>query len=155
MKRSAFRPKGAPLPREAKQCDYVPRPREIAQPLRAADGRARLTVPVPKRIYIRDERIRDACRALPCQVCCADGPDAGVTWAHSNQGRHGHGRGIKASDVYVAALCAECHRELDQGKRDTRAQKVALWEAAHARTVALAVKLGLWPADIPPPGRDA
>ena len=147
LKRTPFRAK-APPPRPAKTTEYTPRPRSPAAAPLAQQPQA---APVPKFAYVRDTRIRDACRALPCQHCGAVGPDAGVTWAHSNQGIHGHARGIKASDVYVAALCWVCHRELDQGKQWDRATRVAIWTAAHLRTVALAVLLGLWPRDVPVP----
>lgn len=106
---------------------------------------------VPKAVYVRDDRLRDMCRALPCQLCGADGDGAGVTWAHCNWGRHGKGKSIKASDVYVAALCWACHSELDQGLFFDNAKKIALWTRAHVRTVATAIALGLWPVDIPAP----
>lgn len=146
MKRTGF---ARPPSREAKQCDYMPRPRAVAVAI--SDGKARMSVPIPKYPYIRDERLRDMCRAMPCQCCGATGPDAGVTWAHSNQATHGHGRSVKASDVYVAAMCHKCHVELDQGKTETRAEKVARWNAAHWQTVTTAVHEGLWPAGIPMP----
>ena len=150
MKRTAFRSK-LPPPRPEKTIDYTPRPRAPVAAVQA--GQPRAVLPVPKFEYVRDTRLRDVCRALPCQHCGASGPDAGVTWAHSNQGIHGHARSIKASDVFVAALCWICHRELDQGKRWDQATKVAIWTAAHLRTVAQAVLLGLWPRDIPIPTR--
>lgn len=95
--------------------------------------------------YIRDHRLRAMCRALPCQHCASD--DGTVTWAHSNQSKHGKGKSIKASDIYVAALCAACHQYVDQGL-STRAERIALWEAAHKRTVSEASRLGLWPEGI-------
>lgn len=152
MKRSAtmsrgtgFKPK-APPPRPVRQCEYRPRPREAAF---ARVQPERMCAPIPKFTYVRDERYRDACRALACQHCGADGTSAGVTWAHSNQGQHGHAKGIKASDQFVAALCWICHRELDQGKEWSHAEKVRMWDAAHARTVRLATALGLWPKGLP------
>lgn len=150
MKRSGFKSK-APPPRPAKQLDdYTPRPR--ATPVAVHDGKARLVVQAPKFAYVRDERLRDMCRAMVCQHCGRGGPDAGVTWAHSNQAIHGKGKGIKASDVYVAAMCAACHRELDQGKEWPAEVKVAVWTAAHRRTKLHALANGLWPQDIPCPG---
>ena len=100
-----------------------------------------------KTTYIRDKRLRSMCQQMPCQHC---GSLAGSTWAHSNQSRHGKGRSIKSSDIYVAALCGECHMEVDQG-RGSRAERLAMWEDAHARTVAEAQRLGLWPAGVPVP----
>ena len=150
MKRSGFKPK-APPPRPVKRMDdYTPKPRAAA--VAVADTRARMVVPVPKFAYVRDERLRDMCRAMRCQHCGNDGTDAGVTWAHSNQAEHGKGKGIKASDVFVAALCTRCHRELDQGKNWPQEVKVHVWEAAHRRTKLHALAAGLWPKDIPCPG---
>ena len=150
MKRSGFRPK-APPRREATQSTYSPRPRAPAVAI--SDGKARLVMPVPKRDYIRDERLRDMCRAMACQHCYgAICGNVGVTWAHSNQARHGKGKAIKASDQFVAAMGTACHAELDQGKSHTQAEKVATWERAHARTVALALKTSTWPAGVPVPG---
>lgn len=106
----------------------------------------------PKFAYIRDTRLRDMCRALPCQWCNADGP--GVTWAHSNWAEHGHGRSIKASDVFVAALCWRCHASLDQGHLLSQGAKRALWDAAHARTIRTALERGLWPEGVPIPNAD-
>lgn len=101
----------------------------------------------PKFSYIRDKRLRSMCQSMPCQSC---GSLAGSTWAHSNQARHGKGRSLKASDVYVAALCGACHHEVDQG-RQSRAERLAMWEEAHAKTVAAAVKAGAWPSGVPVP----
>lgn len=91
------------------------------------------------------------CRAMSCKHCGRGGEDAGVTWAHSNQAIHGHGRGIKASDEFVAALCWVCHRELDQGKAWAQEEKVRVWSDAHLLTVEEAVSRALWPADVPLP----
>lgn len=136
-----------PPPRLVKTIEgYTPRPRECAR----SDGVARMSVPVPKFAYVRDERLRDMCRALECQVCGAAGPDAGVTWAHSNSSTHGKGRGIKASDVYVAAMCHTCHAALDQGK-GSRAENADTWRRAWARTVREALIRGIWPDGVPVP----
>lgn len=56
-----------------------------------------------------------------------------VVPAHSNQGRHGKGYGIKASDLYTVPACYACHYEIDQGKDMTREEKFAAWDKAFAR----------------------
>lgn len=147
MKRSGFKTKGWE-PRPVKTIDYVPRPRAPAPAVSVPAGPARA---VPKFVYVRDERLRDMCRAMACQHCGRAGDDAGVTWAHSNQGIHGHGRGVKASDQFVAAMCWVCHRELDQGKAWPKEEKVRIWGDAHRLTVERAVALALWPAGVPLP----
>lgn len=147
MKRSGFKPRRPPV-RAATQCTYTPRPRAAAV---AVHNQDRMAVPVPKFLYVRDERLRDMCRAMACQHCGRAGPDAGVTWAHSNWAAHGKGKGLKASDVFVAALCSICHRELDQGHAWSEAFKLTMWTAAHVKTVIEGVHRGLWPRDIPIP----
>ena len=57
--------------------------------------------------------------------------------AHSNQLRDGKGRGIKANDYRVAALCYRCHMELDQGKDLSKLERVEMWEEAHRKTIGL------------------
>lgn len=69
----------------------------------------------------------------PTQACgMADGT---VCAAHSNEARHGKGRSIKASDVYVASLCHKCHSDLDQGNQMSRAERAGMWDTAHRNTV--------------------
>jgi Fe-S oxidoreductase len=56
--------------------------------------------------------------------------------AHSNQLRDGKGRGIKAHDYRVAALCYSCHMNIDQGKSLDKEERVEIWEEAHRKTIA-------------------
>ena len=92
--------------------------------------------------YVRDKRILEFCRTLACQSCGID--NGTIVAAHSNQGIHGKGRGIKASDQYVAALCYECHYEVDQG-RLCKVTKQMIWNEAHERTKEHLIREGLWP----------
>ena len=81
----------------------------------------------------RNEKLLKILRQSPCQHCgCQDGT---VVAAHSNQLRDGKGRGIKAHDYRVAALCYRCHMELDQGKDMSRQEREDMWETAHRKTV--------------------
>lgn len=82
--------------------------------------------------YVRSEKLMKLYRTIPCQNCGRS--NGTVCGAHSNQAKHGHGRGIKASDEFCASLCSECHYELDQGMMMSREHKVELWERAHKRT---------------------
>lgn len=61
--------------------------------------------------------------------------DGTIVAAHSNQLRDGKGRGIKAHDYRIAALCYRCHMNLDQGKDWTKEQRVEFWEEAHRETI--------------------
>ena len=73
-------------------------------------------------------------RQSPCQHCGQQ--DGTVVAAHSNQLRDGKGRGMKAHDYRIAALCYSCHMDLDQGKSLDKAERVEIWEEAHRKTIA-------------------
>ena len=81
----------------------------------------------------RSKKLLEVVRESPCQNCGAQ--DGTICAAHSNQLRDGKGRGIKADDYRIAALCFRCHSELDQGTKMSRAERVELWEEAHRKTV--------------------
>lgn len=81
----------------------------------------------------RDARILRAVRESPCQMCGAQ--DGTVVAAHSNQLRDGKGKGIKAHDYRIAALCFRCHAEIDQGSKMTKEERLEAWEDAHRKTI--------------------
>lgn len=81
----------------------------------------------------RNTRLTDAVRELPCQQCGIQ--DGTVVAAHSNQLRDGKGRGIKAHDFRIAALCYRCHADLDQGSKMSKEERKEVWEEAHRRTI--------------------
>jgi hypothetical protein len=99
--------------------------------------------------YVRSKKLMEAYRLLPCQICGVD--DGTVCGAHSNQAKHGKGRGIKASDIYCASLCQRCHMMIDQGAHMTREERESAWNAAHEKTVGALVRIGLWPEGIAVP----
>ena len=70
--------------------------------------------------------------SLPCQLCGLDGQTQA---AHSNQSKHGKGRGIKASDEFTAALCQTCHQKIDQGSDLEKQTRIDLWEFAYKNTL--------------------
>jgi hypothetical protein len=71
---------------------------------------------------------------------CQDGT---VVAAHSNQLRDGKGKGIKAHDYRIAALCFHCHYDLDQGNVLTKSERVEMWEDAHRKTIGWLFESGL------------
>lgn len=85
--------------------------------------------------------------SLDCQSC---GSPYYVQAAHTNWGG-GKGRGIKADDNLVAALCMACHYEIDQGKSLSREERQKKWEAAHKSTVQTLLERGMWPDNVPLP----
>ncbi len=98
--------------------------------------------------YVRSRPLLNAIKALPCQHCGANAPSDP---AHSNQGCHGKGKGIKASDVFVAALCRACHNEIDQGSKLTHDERLAIWTPAWRKTVREVLRRGTWPLAVPIP----
>ncbi|AOZ06785.1 DUF1364 family protein [Cupriavidus malaysiensis] len=92
-------------------------------------------------MMFRSQRLLEAVRSFPCQHC--NSQDGTVVAAHSNQLRDGKGRGIKAHDYRIAALCYTCHAELDQGRRMTRVEREQMWEAAHRKTIGRLFECGI------------
>ena len=112
-------------------------------------GITNLMTTIAKTTYVRSKKLLERARLIPCQICGCE--DQTVIGAHSNQSKHGKGRGIKASDVYIASLCYDCHMMIDQGSGLTREQKNLSWDMAHLNTVWALVYHDLWPTDIPLP----
>jgi hypothetical protein len=81
----------------------------------------------------RNKKLLEIVRESPCQHCGRK--DGTVVAAHSNQLRDGKGRGIKAHDYRISALCFTCHSDLDQGNRLSKEERLELWEEAHRKTI--------------------
>lgn len=81
---------------------------------------------------LRDRDYLDLCRLIGCQNPACNSTQA--VPAHCNDAWAGKGRGTKASDGIVAALCDACHYEYDQGHRMSREQKEVFFLVAYART---------------------
>jgi hypothetical protein len=84
-------------------------------------------------LIYRNKKMLELVRQSPCQTCGTE--DGTVVAAHSNQLRDGKGRGLKAHDYRIAALCFRCHTELDQGTKMSKAERVESWEEAHRGTI--------------------
>ena len=104
-------------------------------------------ISIKKHTYIRSPKLLRAVAELDCQ-CCGSG--YGVQAAHTNWGG-GKGRGIKADDNLIAALCQTCHSEIDQGKNLTKDQRQQLWLNAHKRTVKILLETNKWASGVPIP----
>ena len=100
-----------------------------------------------KHQYVRSKKLLKLVAGLDCQAC---GSVNMVQAAHANWGG-GKGRGIKADDNLVAALCLKCHYEIDQGKDLTKEQRQQKWLFAHINTVAKLQESEQWPVDVPTP----
>ena len=73
---------------------------------------------------MRDSKRLAAIRRLPCIRCGNPNSQA----AHSNSAKHGKGRGIKASDLFVIPLCFKCHAAFDRFELGNRAESEAMFE---------------------------
>lgn len=89
----------------------------------------------------RNPKLLKVCRLLPCQLCGTD--DGTVVAAHSNQLLDGKGKGIKAHDYRIAALCFSCHMDIDQGNKLSKEQRREFWEMAHRKTIGELFERGL------------
>ena len=98
-----------------------------------------------KHKYIRSKKLLKLVAGLDCQAC---GSGEMVQAAHTNWGG-GKGRGIKADDNLVAALCLKCHYEIDQGSKLSKEERMEKWLKAHSKTVN--ALRSVWPVDIPLP----
>ena len=98
-----------------------------------------------KHKYIRSKKLLKLVAGLDCQSC---GSGEMVQAAHTNWGG-GKGRGIKADDNLVAALCLKCHYEIDQGSKLSKEERMEKWQKAHSKTVNSL--RSVWPVDIPLP----
>lgn len=83
----------------------------------------------------RSPKLLQIARDVPRCMGCSRTNIGNVVAAHSNQLRDGKGRGLKAADYRIAFLCDECHHELDQGVKWSKAERVEFWEMAHRNTI--------------------
>lgn len=77
----------------------------------------------------RSERWLMAVRSLEYCVMCGQ---SGVQAAHANQGK---GMGMKVSDCLTAALCPQCHTQIDQYRDMTRDEARARMDRAVVLTI--------------------
>jgi len=89
----------------------------------------------------RSPKILILCRELECQICGTE--DGTVCAAHGNSLSDGKGRGLKASDAAIAALCFKCHTTVDQGRHMSKEERRSVWLEAHIKTLRALVERGL------------
>jgi hypothetical protein len=78
----------------------------------------------------------EAVRSLECCVRCGK---HGVQAAHRNEGK---GMALKAPDCACAALCPECHAEIDSGRTMTKERKRAELDRCIVLTVIALAQAG-------------
>jgi len=81
----------------------------------------------------RNKKLLEIVREAPCMICGIQ--DGSVVAAHSNQIRDGKGKGLKAHDYRIAALCFHCHYKVDQGSKLSKQERIEAWDEAHRRTI--------------------
>lgn len=86
----------------------------------------------------RNRKLLDHARGKDCTAnlpyICNHNPETTVS-AHSDWHRHGHGGAIKAHDCFIAWMCSDCHREIDQGNLMNKEEKQDAWQRAHEKTL--------------------
>ena len=92
---------------------------------------------IPKQNYYRSREWLAAVRKLDYCVRCGR---YGVQAAHYNEGK---GMGMKQHDCLTAALCPDCHTEIDNGKTMTRDDRRDTMRDAVLATVVEMAKSGL------------
>ena len=95
----------------------------------------------------RSPKLLQSAKGQECRNCGID--DGTIVSAHSNQSIHGKGKSIKASDVFIAWLCFNCHSWLDQGTGldptgiwTAFDGKEEMWRQAHDKTLEALFKNG-------------
>lgn len=78
-----------------------------------------------------------AVRQIECCVLCGK---YGVQAAHINEGK---GMSQKTDDCLCAALCPECHHDLDNGTKYTREERREILRKAALDTIAQLARMGL------------
>jgi hypothetical protein len=100
-----------------------------------------------KHQYVRSKKLLKLVAGLDCQAC---GSGNMVQAAHTNWGG-GKGRGVKADDNLVAALCLKCHYEIDQGKELSKEERQENGITPTLLPLQNFVNQGSWPVDVPIP----
>ena len=138
----------AKMPARVKQWDG-PTPTPRTAPVRIADHKARLVVPLPKEAPERSEQYLRAVAAL---VCCHCGRVGRSQAAHADAGK---GLSIKADDRTAIPLCADeqgrhgCHWLIGTSGKFTREQRRHIERTKGEETRAKIMVAGAWPASLP------
>lgn len=81
--------------------------------------------------YVRSKKARNSARGEDCTMgspWCNHDPQTTVL-CHSNESKHGKGKGIKASDVYTFYGCSGCHKWYDEGPGSKENKQEFFWVA--------------------------
>lgn len=153
LKRTAPMPRGtgfkrtAPPPRPVRQCEYRPRPREIA----SACAAPVMGTPSPKEDALQHEGYMALVRKLPCARCGIYRPGL-IQFCHADEGK---GMGIKTDCRRGWPGCGPhdgdpgCHWYVGTSGRMTRQERRAFEAQAGAEARTAILDSGLWPKSLP------
>jgi hypothetical protein len=138
-----------------KRSGFVRKPGKVYATLSRGTGISRAAKPMKrtsrKPTVAEGSKYIAACRGEECYLR-VPGVCVSVGWAspcvvdcHSNQLRHGKGRGIKADNIFTVPGCGPCHRWIDQNECGTPKQvKFDVWDRGYERWLPVrAAKMGL------------
>lgn len=148
MKRTGFKPRFPPKPpREWDGLAPVQAP--VRATLGRGDGKARMSVPVPKAAPVECEAYRRLVAARPCINCGLEGSSQA---AHPNTGK---AKGMKADDRLCFPLCHvggnSCHGRFDLYQLYGRLMQSELEPEWALQTQRAILSDGDWPAGLPLP----
>jgi hypothetical protein len=83
----------------------------------------------------RSPKLLKAFKYAPICFSCEKDNDGTVVAAHANSSIYGKGMGLKAHDWAVAAMCSQCHHEIDQGAKLLKEAREQKWLSAHIKTI--------------------
>ena len=143
MKRTPFAHR-APPRRESTQWvgDALPGQRGAwPESLRVADGKARLTISLPKQRPARSEAYRRWVASLACAHCNRYPPSQ---CAHADESK---GMALKSSDANCFPLCAACHLGIGSEGWFKKEHRRTLERKYGEKTRATAKAAGTWPGE--------
>lgn len=83
----------------------------------------------------RNKKLLELARQCPFCNGCGKANDSTIVAAHSNQLRDGKGRGLKAHDYRISALCYNCHYTYDQGSHMSKLERTEFFDEAHRKFI--------------------
>ena len=90
----------------------------------------------------RSPKLLRYAKDAPRCMACGRHNSGDVVMAHANWSEYGKGMSIKANDWAVAAMCGQCHSELDQGSKMEKEERKEMWRMAHVKTLAWLFETG-------------
>lgn len=103
-----------------------------------------MMLPFAKKQHYRNPKLTAFARGRDCTMhspWCNGNPETSV-WCHSNELRHGKGKGVKAHDLFGFIGCSGCNSWYDDGPAPREEKQEAFWRAWEASLI-LACEAGV------------